>query len=128
MSELDIFCFLEGNFDQQLALDPVQDALDSLQLPCLLWFVEILQCFSSTLFMGKNKQQKNKHTKRLCYLKLERCNVGRQEKVHIRIFPLSSSVNNWFGRHDSTQEHEAKLCTGVVGLKSVTGGLNLEVG
>lgn len=31
---MDIFHFLEGDFDQQLALDPVQDALDSLQLPC----------------------------------------------------------------------------------------------
>lgn len=29
-----IFHFLEGDFDQQLALVAVQDALDSLQLPC----------------------------------------------------------------------------------------------
>lgn len=75
---------------------------------------------------SNNNRKTNKQND--CYLKLERSDSGRQEKVHIRIFSLSSSVNNWFGRHDSTQEHDAKLCTGVVGLKSVTGGPNLEVG
>lgn len=55
---MDIFRFLEWDSDQQLALEPVQDAPDRLQLPrfraVCFGFVEMLRllCASSSSFVS----------------------------------------------------------------------------
>lgn len=61
----------------------------------------------------------------MCYLKLERCKVGRREKAQarIRIFPLGLYADR---RRDPnvTQEHVAWLRSGAVGPMWATGGQN----
>lgn len=61
---------------------------------------------------------------------MERCNVGRQEKahVHIRIYPIRILPLGLYVEQSAERRHKARLRPGAVGLKSVTGGQNLEVG